>query len=366
VRYNRNTKIGIAEVDVYMTDGVARLKAPYAVHYSSENRTVFENGVSYSDSLGTLTSKRAIYYSEPNIARFLGDVNLQQEDITVRADSIEYARESEESNAWGRVWIEQQSDSTTTHILADRLYRNAANDSIEVTGNAYLARIDSIDPDTIYVAANKLILKETDGMNAVSATDSVVVVSSSYALRGDSLHTLSRSRGKQRSQMFGRPLAWFKRTQVRADSLLFLSHSDHPDSLLGSGNVFVITEDSTSGRFQQIKGRVLTALLENDSLKTLIIAGNAEAVFYLQPEGNEEEKGVKASGDGMRMDFEDGEVSYVGFYTGVQSLYYSGTLLDELANLPGFEWQSDLVPIQSVLLDNFWIEVDNRRRPREE
>jgi len=366
VRYNRNTKIGIAEGEVYMTDGVARLRAPYAVHYSDEDKTEFDQGVAYSDSMGTLSSKSAVYYTEPNVARFFGKVFLQQEDVVVRADSIEYARETEESNAWGSVWVEQLSDSTSTQIVTDRLYRNAVTDSIEVIGRTQLVRIDLAESDTVYVAAKRIVLKEETDMDTVSASDSVVVASSSYALRGDSLRTVSLAEGKQRSQVFGNPLAWLEKTQVMADSLHFLSYKNAADSLEGRGNVFVITEDSSSGRFQQLKGRSLTSIIENDSLKTLIIADNAEAIFYLQPEGEEDEKGVKASGDGMRMDFEDGEVSYVGFYTGVQSLLYSGSLMSQLTNLSGFNWQPELMPDRKYLMERFWVEVEHRRLLQEE
>lgn len=366
VRYNRNTKIGIAEVNVFLTDGVARIRAPYAVHYSKEDKTEFEQGVAYADSMGTLSSQRAIYFTEKNIARFLGNVFLQQEEVSVRADSIEYKRETEESSAWGRVLVEQQSDSTFTHIVTDRLYRNAERDSIEVIGNTQLVRVDLVESDTVYVASRRMVLVEGADGDTVAASDSVVVSTSSYALRGDSLHTASVSVGNQISRIFGSPMAWLEKTQVKADSLTFLSQKQAPDSLLGRGNVFVVTEDSLTGRFQQLKGRSLTAVIKSDSLKTLIVADNAESVFYLKPEGNEGEKGVKASGDGLRMDFDDGEVSYVGFFTGVKSLLYSGNLLSQLTNLPGFNWQPDLMPVKSRLEEQFWAEVDQRRLQREE
>ena len=177
IRYHRDTKVGVAEGNVFMTDGTAQLRAPSATHYSKEDRTEFNSGVSYSDSLGTLTAERATYYSEFNTAHFYDQVTFKQDDVSVFADSLQYAREENISEAWGRVFIDQRTDTTSTQLLSDYLYRNAAIDSMSVIGHTRLVSIDLIKSDTLFVSSNRMVLVEDQDFHTVTASDSVLVSS---------------------------------------------------------------------------------------------------------------------------------------------------------------------------------------------
>jgi lipopolysaccharide export system protein LptA len=373
VRYNQDTKIGIAEGNVFLTDGVAKIRAPNATHFSEQDRTEFEDGVSYTDSLGVLLAERAVYLSDINQALFSGEVQFSQDEVNVHADSVSYSRDEEISEAWGRVLIEQVTDSTSTHIIADYLFRDVKKDSMQVSGSTRLAKIDFAQSDTAYVFAQKMSLLGQDGKNSVTAVDSVVVSTKSYALRGDSLITLSLRDGKRISRIFGNPLAWLERTQISADSLFYSSDSGtetrdstvtiaNPDSLFGYGSVFVASQDSSSERIQQLSGRRLMAVLRDDSLRTLILEENAEALFYTRESPDDPLSAISASGDGVVFKFEDGEPVYVGFYEDVKALLYAENLFDQLSNLSGFTWTPELMPDRAVLSWEFWFEAQSRNR----
>jgi len=178
-------------------------------------------------------------------------------------------------------------------------------------------------------------------------------------------------------------MAWLERTQVSADSLSYASVSGEKanapdsvrtsaaqplkklipaDSLFGFGRVFVASEDSSSGRIQQISGRRMQAVLRNDSLRTLIMEENAEALFYMREFADDPLTAVAASGDGVVFEFEDGKPVNVGFYQDVKALYYAENLLDQVSNLSGFIWKPELMPDRAVLSREFWDEVHSRNR----
>jgi len=360
IRYNQDTKIGVAEGNVFMTDGISILKSPFATHFSDEDRTEFENGVEYSDSSGVLTAKSAVYFTGPNEARFVGTVRFTQDDVSVFADSISYERDTDVSEAWGQVLVEQKTDTTATYIVSDYLYRNARVDSILVSGSPRLASIDLVDADTVLVSAERLVLFEQENITTVTAVDSVLVSASGYALRGDSLSTKEYADGGRTNSVYGTPMAWLERTQVSADSLIFKSQSPHPDSLFGYGSVFVASEDSSSGRIQQLKGRRMKAVLVQDTLRILILEQNAEALFYTRESADDPLTAVRASADGVTFYFEDGEPSDVRFYQGVEGTSYSENLLDKVANLSGYAWNPELMPDRAVLSGGFWTEVHVR------
>ena len=365
IRYHRDTKVGVAEGNVFMTDGTAQLRAPSATHYSKEDRTEFNSGVSYSDSLGTLTAERATYYSEFNTAHFYDQVTFKQDDVSVFADSLQYAREENISEAWGRVFIDQRTDTTSTQLLSDYLYRNAAIDSMSVIGHTRLVSIDLIKSDTLFVSSNRMVLVEDQDFDTVTASDSVLVSSPNYSLRGDSLRTQNWDGGRRESRIFGSPLAWLEETQVSADSLFFKTASAGPDSLLGFGAVFVASRDSVSGRIQQLNGRRLTALMQSDSLRSLILEENAEALFYTRERSEDPLTAVRASSDGVVFHFEGGEPSEVRFYQDVEATYYAENMLEQLANLSGYRWSPELMPDRALLSSLFWAEVQSRRRSEE-
>jgi len=359
VRYNKDTKIGVAEGDVRMTDGIVHLQAPYAVHYSDDDITEFDQGVQYADSNATLTAARARYFSNENEAEFVEDVLFEQEDTKVRADSLWHARTSEITRAWGRIVVREiAEDSTETIVLAEQLVRFAEQDSIIVEGDPRMVRIRPVEGDTLYMAARFLTLLDEDELQA---KDSVLVSSSSWDVLGDSLKT-GQSSGPgadgRVTRIEGGPVAWVEDTQITALDLRFVEgrSSASADSVFGLGDVFVASEDSLTSRVNQLKGQRLVASIQSDSLDFLTIEDQAEAVFFFESEDGGERVGFRGSGDGLEFRFSGGEVSKVGFYEGVEGTYYAAGILDQLPNLAGFIFTPERRPDRRQLLAFFWVE----------
>ena len=344
-----------------MTDGEVFLEAPSAVHYSDQDSTLFSDGVSYRDSLTVLTAERAIYLSENNIAHFASRVELSQEDIRVFSDSMKYERDAEISHAWGRILIEQKDDSSATFMLADRMIRKAKVDSVQLVGNAMMASLDSTQSDTVFVIAGRFRLTERDSLNVMEASDSVVVSASGYAIRTDSLLSVRDSSDRQRNTLFGTPFTWLEDTQVSADSLTLTSAPAEPDSVFGFGSVFVASRESSSDRIQQLKSRLLVAVVENDSLRSLVMEQNAEALFFTRESDEDPITAVRASGDGAVFAFKKGDLSDVRFYTGVEGTYYAESQMDKLSNLAGYIWVPENKPDRDLISRSFWEEVELRR-----
>ncbi len=352
VRYQKETKIGLAEGNVSLTDGSVVLRAPSATYFSNEERTAFVDGVTYEDSAATLVAQQAVYMSKENRATFSQQVVLTQEDMTVNADSVVHLRESGESWAWGHIAALRASmeDSIRVFMVADSLFRDAGRDLVVVSGSARLARLDDAAQDSVFMVASRFTIRPDGSMTAV---DSVVVSAPSYDLRADSLTTQDSSNDRTEARIFGQPMAWVQDTQMRSDDLRITSGA-LADSIFGVGNVFVATPDSMSGRTNQLRGQTLIAVMVADSLRSLAISDNAEAVFFFESEENGGSVGAKASGDGMTFTFTAGALDRVAFYEGVEGTYYSGALLDQLANLPGFIFTPEDRPNRRRTGAQFW------------
>jgi len=354
LRYHKDTKVGFAEGNVLMTDGSVQLRSPSATHYSDDDLTQFEEGVEYSDSTTVLVADQAVYRSETNQAEFSQHVVLKQEGLTMQADSLSYFRDQEISRAWGGILVTRidSLDSSLTHILADSLFRDAARDSIAVSGRARMAMIDPEEADTVFVSARRIVLQKDDQM---TATDSVIVSSTTYDIMGDSLHTYEGPDGFRVSEIRGNPMAWVEQSQIVAGYLKLVAASE-ADSLFGEQEVFVATMDSVTARVNQLKGENLKITIVQDSVRTIQVEGNAEAVMFFQQEEGGDTVGFRGSGDGMTFDFQSGAIDRVGFYEGVEGTYYAGHLLDQLLNLAGYIYEPDTRPSRFEMAFNFWSE----------
>lgn len=353
VRYQRKERIGDAQGKVRMTDGEVTLVAPFARYFSREERTVFDQGVTYRDSSSVLTAAWAQYLSEDNRASFSRHVVLTQEDLTLFADSVLHLRESEVSQAWGRIAVERisASDSIRTLIIADSLYRNAAVDSIRVTGRARLLRIDPAGPDTLLLQAS---LIKVPGPGRLEARDSVAVAAAGYAFRADSLTSAENDDGGTQTRLSGNPSAWVEETQVVAQRMTMTDNASQ-DTLRAAGNVFVATPDSLSGRLNQLSGQSLAAIMSSDSLRVLDIREQARAVLFMESENEGDTVGFSGSGDGLRFHFKDGQLDRVAFYAGVEGTYFAEDMLDQLSNLRGFIFSPESRPSRQELMATFWM-----------
>ena len=363
VRYHRDDKVGEAQGNVRLTDGEVILEAPSGRYFSEEERTIFNEGVVYRDSNATLTADRARYHSADNRAEFVQNVVLEQDDMTLQADSVLHLREDETSRAWGRIAAEQidLADSVRTFILADSLYRNAPIDSIRVSGNTSLIRIDESAADTLFLRAATIDVLAGD---ALEAADSVIVLAAGYALRSDSLVSFKDLAGRRVSQISGSPRAWVEDTQLTADRFDLLEGAV-VDTINGTGDVFVATPDSLSGRVNQLKGDRLLVTLIDDSLRVLDIRGRSQAVLFMESEEYGTPVGFRGSGDGLRFAFSGGDLDRVAFYSGVEGTYYAAHLLEQLSNLSGFIFSPDDRPRRHPVLAAFWFGyLDRTVRPQ--
>lgn len=364
VRYDRNTKIGRASGGVRLSDGSVVVKSPAAVHDSERERTEFEDGVVYEDSAAVLSADNAIYYSSLEQVDFRGDVRLEQDSTRVFADSLRYFRDSEESTASGRVAVETREGNRSTTLFADRLERYATSDSTVATGGAFLRTVagpadgaeEPEGADTLFVVSGAMILTSND-VERLVARDSVRVVSGRFSSLSDSL-VYERTDSASTSQFIGSPMAWVRRTQIRADTMVTIGEGRSIRQITGRGNVFVASFDSLTSRVQQISGRGLTARLRSDTLRSILVGPNARGIFFQERSrersissgaadsaGTRQDVGATvASADSLRLYFSGGDVDSLAFVGDVEGSFYSPNLVSRVSNLDGYLWTPELEP----------------------
>lgn len=185
VRYNKQTKVGRAWSNVRLTDGEVVVRAPRAIYYTEEKRSVFPDSVTLVDSSRVLRAQSGTYWSNQSRADFQGNVRLTDPETYLEADSLTYYRDQERSIATGRVFIRRQGkneqaprDTTSrTYLFGNWADNQEQNQYSRVEGQALLVRVrmDSTGApeDTLIVQGHRLEAFRTDTHRRLIAVDSV-------------------------------------------------------------------------------------------------------------------------------------------------------------------------------------------------
>lgn len=198
VRYNKRTKVGRAWSNVRLTDGEVTVRAPRAVYYTQEKRSVFPDSVTLVDSTRVLRAQSGTYWSNARRAEFQGNVHLTDPETHLEADSLTYYRDRERSIASGRVFIrrgganeEAPRDSTSrTYLFGQWADNQEQNRYSHVQGNALLMRVRAgstgAPTDTLLVRGRRLEAFRTDTHRRLIAVDSVRIWQTDLAAVADS------------------------------------------------------------------------------------------------------------------------------------------------------------------------------------
>lgn len=366
VRYFSNVKEGRARGNVRLSDGEVQVFAPSALHFVDDKHTIFDQYVKLVDSATVLTSLDGEYFSEEKRAEFYGDVTLVEDKTYLEADSVTYFRDTEVSIGVGDVFIERiggesdtaQQDSTTrTFLFGDRVYNDNRAGYSKMDGNAMLfqfkqdstgARVDSL----IMTAHTMESLRE-DSLQRLIAVDSVQIWQTDFAAVADSAVydriSLENQPLEEENRLFDNPIAWFDSYQLSGDTMRATARGGNIDSLYVLSNAFAADQDTSIMRINQLRGKRLVGLFDQDSLRSLTIGSQAESIYFKA--GDDDQLGaIKSSGDRIELRFKNNEVNQIGVYSGIQGEYYDGSLIPQSFQLDGFVWLPQRKPDKTAML----------------
>ena len=392
VRYDSARKIGYATGNVRLSDGEVQVFSPSATHYTDDKWTQFNEPVRLVDSVTVLTSLKGAYFSESKRAEFYEDVILEEDNTYLKSDSITYYRETEISLGYGNVFIERiegdslsQKSTSRTFLFGDYIYNDNNTGYSLIEGNAFLFQVEEdslgILSDSLLIESDRLEAIRDDSLQRLIAVDSVSIWRSDFSAIADSVvydriqldeddlfvtDTLGvdSTRLHEENRLFGDPVAWFVEYQLSGDSLLATAKEGAIDSLFASQNAFVAYLDTTTQKINQLQGLSLVGLFDQDSLESLTVGPQAEAIYFQESEEGQV-GALKATGDRIHLSFSSNELNGINVYSGVQGEYYDGGLVPASFQLSGYRWLIDQKPQEQSMLDRIPMKanIDERLTP---
>ncbi|SEE55349.1 OstA-like protein [Tenacibaculum sp. MAR_2010_89] len=249
-------------LDYYTNTSLAYLYGPSTITNLKDSTKVY--------------SERGFYDTNTEISYFVKRAKLFLKNRTIEADSLYYDKRKGFASATNRIKIIDTLQNTVTKGNYAELYEQ--KDSLFIIDRA--VAITEQEKDSMYVHGDKILITGKPEKRIVRIFNNVKIFKSNLQGKCDSIHT-SQITGLTR--MFRSPILWSGKSQITGDSIHLVSDkkTNELDSLRVLQNAFIIQKDSLSDdNYNQIKGRnIYGKFIEND-LRTMLVKGNAESLYY--------------------------------------------------------------------------------------
>jgi len=363
VVYESDVKTGLGTGNVRWSDGEVAITSSLA-HYSVDDKIAeFEKDVVMQDSTTTVLSLYGTYDVDSRIASFRDDVYLEQRRLALTADALTHERESGLTTATGKVWIFRMSDANSDDddarvlLAADTASSERDSGINRLTGRAGLVRIDpdSTDSDTLVVRSSSVVVEFTDSTEAFDARENVRFWRKRLSGQADSLRYTSVSdatSGRSSIRMIGDPFVWSPHAQVNGDTVDVHTENGAVRNLEAYENAYVGFQDSTHDFIQQLRGRRLEAFFRNDSLTSLTVRPNAEALYFaVDSSSTEDLSALRFTSMQITLRFAQGDIERIVASEGVEGDVQELEEDTPRPTLKGFRWLLEERPRREDLLD---------------
>ncbi|MDE6451410.1 MAG: organic solvent tolerance protein OstA [Odoribacter sp.] len=405
--YNGNTEQAKVRNHVIMKDPKITLTTDF-LDYDAANRVghYFNKGT-IKDSINTLISDIGYYYVPVNEMFFKDSVKVYTPDYTMFSDTLKYQTETKFITILGPTHIQGDNrtlysengwyNSLTSHA---ELYKNNQLDYNNYRGKADTLVVDSLTGTALmyrnihlYDTVNNIlvqghygeVLKNNDYafitqralLTLIGETDSLFIHGDTLSVSKDTLgnnimkayhHTKFFSQELQgvcdsmvfpvadsTVYLYRSPVVWASGNQMTATDIDMHIRNNQVDKFRLNNKAMIVNQaDSTMYKlqpdqqekiFNQIKGRNITGFVRNNELRTVLVDGNGEAIYY------PDDKGIiiglyKGISSVIRIELLDKKIQDITFINKPEgSLNPLFMVQPEDQKLKDFEWRIQLKPV---------------------
>ena len=304
LNYDLDKKIATYFNGAEIFNGDTELTSQIGYYYSDTKNANFRKNVVLSNPQYTLTSDTLMYNIDSRIAYFFGpthitaennyiytedgwynttndvaffkkNVLMQNPPQSIVADSIYYNRNTGIGNAYSNVVVVDTAQNLI--IESNRADYFEKENLVVATEKAVMTNI--ISGDSLYLAADTLRSYQDTitGNQFLFAYHNVKIFKSDLQGACDSL-----TYNDQDSilRMYTNPVLWSDSNQFSADTINIALVDGKINQLKLINNSFLASKSDTL-IYNQIKGRYIDGYFVDDTLRTILVNGNGEAVYYL-------------------------------------------------------------------------------------
>lgn len=304
---------------VVVEDDSVTFRAPRGVYLRDERVADGFEGVQLTDGTSTVTARQGRYAVGPRVAVFAGDVVVVDSLTTVRADSVTYFRTERRSIATGQVRVHSVADNIV--VTGGWLDHDAARNYSRMVEDPLL-----MQADTAGGAADTLLVRGAVLEAYRDSTQRMIVTDSVRILRGEMAGTCGQAvfyTAADSITLRQSPVLWYEETQITGDSIDVFLRLRALDRIAVTGSAFAISRSDSAfpGRYDQLTGEAMAMMFAAKRLRTIRVDRRAISVYHLYEDSLA--NGLnRMTGDRVIMSFDEGALSGIGVYGGVEGAYY--------------------------------------------
>ncbi len=355
------------EIDKYEFKSDVRITNPDYIINSArmDYYTKSKNAYMYGPSTVTgedykMYCERGYYNTVAETGYGLKNTRIDYSQRIIYGDSLYFDKATEFASATNNIKvIDTVNDGVLRGHYAE-IYK--AKDSVLVTKRALA--ISVFEKDSMYIHADTLMVTGKENERVIRAYRDARFYKTDLSGKCDSIHSdektgiaqligkIPPSTPENKISAF-RPILWSGQTQMTGDSIHILSNlkTDKLDSLKVWENAFIIQKDSLSGvkfkdslkqGYNQIKGKYLYGLFEENELRVVDIVKNAELIYFLWND-KDEFVGIDKRKCGLiQMIMENNEIDNTTSFIDVEgTIYPDDDLPVNGRKFRGFYWRGD-------------------------
>lgn len=280
------------------------------------------------------------YDTQHDISQFSKNAYLSSKEHVIKGDSLYYDKKMGMGKAFRNVHI----IDTTQKILitGDYGYYLEKTEYSFVTKNAVFSQ--KLDADTIFLHADTLISSlDSSGLHRVLfAYHKAKFFKKDLQGMCDSLVYTSVD---STFHLFHLPILWSEENQLTAQRIDILTKNKSVDRIFLDNTAFIASQADT-GKYNQIKGKIMTGYFKESELKKIIVEGNGETLYYVQ----EDKEGLiginKAEATNLLIFINKNKFEKISFISSpVSVLHPPDKISDADLLLKDFLWHSDRRPL---------------------
>jgi lipopolysaccharide export system protein LptA len=223
---------------------------------------------------GTITSNYGQYNTSDSSSVIEGESKVKSGNFLLTADQMQYNGSRKPGVATGHVKMVSEKDNII--IEGDKAYYWESTGLSKIFGHPVMKSISGTD--TLFLTADTLISIDNPNKNQrkLYAYNHTKIFRSDLQGKCDSLvYNFSDST----IYFFNDPVLWNGGNQIFADSINIQLANKKISRMNMNINSFIISRDSLSN-YNQIKGRRMIALFNNNSISRVDVKGNGESIYF--------------------------------------------------------------------------------------
>jgi len=222
----------------------------------------------------------------------------------------------------------------------DSILRQQAAMPEEATADSLINQAISVaqTPDTTFKDTANQAYLDTARTRIVKAYYNVRMFKSDLQAVADSVYY---GMADSMFRFMGRPMIWAEGSQISSDTIYMQIQNQRMDNALLINNAFMVNAVLDTVKFNQLKGRKITAFFANNSIDRMYVDGNAENLSFATNDKTHRitemfhDRGarIKIKMEGKKI------IDYITIRKVDQKLYPFKQVTQENEVLPGFVWR---------------------------